>query len=198
MNIVKTNIEGVMIIEPDVAGDKRGFFMETYSRKRYTDIGLPDEFVQDNLSWSGKGVLRGLHYQLEHPQAKLVQVLKGEVFDVAVDIRVGSPFFGQWAGVMLSEDNKRQLYIPKGFAHGFCVTSENALFHYKCGDYYTPNDEYGLLWSDPDLGIVWPLDQPILSEKDKRCITLKEAQNERLPGYDTMGRHPDCRPQEEG
>ncbi|GAB6095439.1 dTDP-4-dehydrorhamnose 3,5-epimerase [Desulfatiferula olefinivorans] len=183
MKIVTTDLDGVLIIEPDVFGDHRGFFMESYSRKRYSDLGISVAFVQDNVSLSRRGILRGLHYQLDHPQAKLVQVLKGEVFDVAVDIRRGSPQFGCWAGVMLSEENRRQLYIPQGFAHGFVVTSETALFHYKCSDYYAPGDEYSLLWSDPDLGIAWPEEKPILSDKDRIAPVLKAIGIESLPVY---------------
>lgn len=183
MNIVTTELDGVLIIEPDVFGDHRGFFMESYSRKRYGALGISPEFVQDNVSLSRQGILRGLHYQLDHPQAKLVQVLKGEVFDVAVDIRVGSPQFGCWAGVILSEENRRQLYIPEGFAHGFCVTSETALFHYKCSDYYAPGDEYSLVWSDPGLGIAWPEQKPILSDKDREAPALKAIGQKSLPVY---------------
>lgn len=186
MKIVKTDLEGVVIVEPKVFGDHRGFFMETYSREKYVEHNIPVEFVQDNVSFSRKGILRGLHYQLHHPQAKLVQVLKGEVFDVAVDIRVGSPQFGQWVGQYLSEDNKRQLYIPKGFAHGFCVTSDSALFHYKCSDYYDPTDEYGILWSDKDLNICWPSTDPALSDKDKHYRMLKDALIDDLPSYNKV------------
>ena len=148
MKVIKTNLNGPLIIEPDVFGDHRGFFMETHSRRRYAEVGICCDFVQDNISYSGKNTLRGLHYQLKQPQAKLVQVLQGEVYDVAVDIRLGSPHFGQWVGDVLSGQNKKQIYIPEGFAHGFCVLSDHALFHYKCGDYYTPDDEYGLLWNN--------------------------------------------------
>lgn len=175
MKVLETKLPGVLIIEPDVHGDARGFFMETWQKERYAQYGLPTNFVQDNLSFSHKGVLRGLHYQDPNPQGKLVYVLQGEVFDVAVDIRRGSPTFGQWVGVTLSSENKRQLYIPEGFAHGFCVTSETALFAYKCTDYYNPQAEHGIIWNDPDIGIEWPVKKPILSEKDKECSLLREA-----------------------
>lgn len=174
MKVLETKLPGVLIIEPDVHGDARGFFMETWQQKRYAEYGLPANFVQDNLSLSHKGVLRGLHYQDPNPQGKLVYVLQGEVFDVAVDIRRDSPTFGQWVGVTLSSENKRQLYIPEGFAHGFCVTSETALFAYKCTDYYNPQAEHGIIWNDPDIGIEWPVKKPVLSEKDRQNMRLKD------------------------
>lgn len=183
MKLSETKLAGVLIIEPAIYGDARGFFMETWSQKRYAKAGLPASFVQDNLSFSVQGTLRGLHFQHPHPQGKLVYVLQGEVFDVAVDIRHGSPTFGQWEGVALSADNKRQLYIPEGFAHGFCVTSETALFAYKCTDLYNPQTEGGIIWNDPDLGIAWPDVVPILSEKDQNYPTLKQLQPRRLPSY---------------
>lgn len=183
MNIIQTELDGVLLVEPDVYGDQRGYFMETYSRKRYSYYNIMAEFIQDNLSFSGKGILRGLHYQLNYPQAKLVQVLKGEVFDVAVDIRVGSKTFGQWYGACLSECNRRQLYIPGGFAHGFCVTGDGALFHYKCSDYYHPEDEHGILWSDNGLNITWPCSDPVLSEKDQAYDMLKNIHLDCLPAY---------------
>jgi dTDP-4-dehydrorhamnose 3,5-epimerase len=167
MNVIETDLPGVLIIEPKVFGDDRGFFMETWNKERYAEAGIPTEFVQDNISFSKKGVLRGLHFQDPNPQGKLVSVLQGEVYDVAVDIRRGSPAFGKWVGVSLSSDNKRQLYVPEGFAHGFCVTSETALFSYKCTDWYNSKAEKTLLWNDPGLGIKWPLEKPRLSEKDK-------------------------------
>jgi dTDP-4-dehydrorhamnose 3,5-epimerase len=166
-----------------VYGDARGFFMETWHQQRYAAAGLPASFVQDNLSWSKKGTLRGLHFQHPYAQGKLVFVLQGEVFDVAVDIRNGSPTFGQWVGVTLSADNKRQLYIPAGFAHGFCVTSETALFAYKCTDFYQPQAEGGIIWDDPELGIEWPIDTPLLSAKDRTYPRLTELPPERLPQY---------------
>lgn len=183
MNLIKTKLPGVIIIEPDMYGDARGFFMETWNKARYAQSGLPDCFVQDNLSFSTKGVLRGLHFQNPNYQGKLVYVLQGEVFDVAVDIRVGSPSFGQWVGVILSDMNKRQLYIPEGFAHGFCVTSETVLVAYKCTDFYNPRAEEGIIWNDPDIGIDWPLSKPILSQKDEAYKMLKDISREMLPQY---------------
>lgn len=183
MKLTETNLPGVIIIEPDVFGDERGFFMETWHQLKYKEAGLPARFVQDNLSYSGKGVLRGLHFQCPNTQGKLVFVLRGEVFDVAVDIRSGSPTFGRWTGIMLSGDNKLQLYIPKGFAHGFWVTSETALFAYKCTDIYNPRAEGGIIWNDPDIGIAWPFKEPVLSEKDKMYPLLREIPPERLPEY---------------
>lgn len=175
MNVIKTDIEGVLIIEPQVFGDERGFFLETFQVKRYTqEAGITEEFVQDNHSRSTYGVLRGLHFQKTKPQGKLVRVVSGEVFDVAVDIRPGSPTYGQWAGTHLSAENKRQFWVPPGMAHGFVVLSETADFEYKCTDYYDPNDEACLLWNDSEIGIDWPVDEPILSVKDKLGLPLKE------------------------
>ena len=173
MNIIPTSLEGVLIIEPQVFEDKRGYFMETHRQERFQSSGLDANFVQDNLSFSIKGTLRGLHFQITHPQAKLVQAVTGEIFDVAVDIRPESPTFGKWSGVLLSEGNKRQLFIPKGFAHGFCVLSESAHVAYKCSDYYRPGDEGGILWSDPVIAIDWPVKNPMLSDKDLQypCLT---------------------------
>ncbi|CAH7459644.1 dTDP-4-dehydrorhamnose 3,5-epimerase [Vibrio chagasii] len=170
MNVIDTCIPDVKIIEPSVFGDERGFFMETWNKKQFEELvtGKPTQFVQDNHSKSKKGILRGLHYQAENTQGKLVRVVSGEVFDVAVDVRRGSPTFGQWVGEYLSAENKRQLWIPEGFAHGFYVTSDEAEFVYKCTDYYNPGAELSLLWSDRTVGIDWPLDgAPLLSEKDK-------------------------------
>ena len=183
MIITKTEIPEVLIIEPDFHGDKRGFFMETWNRIRYAEAGLDANFVQDNLSFSTRGVLRGLHFQNPNAQGKLVSVLQGEVFDVAVDIRVGSPTFKQWVGVTLSGENKQQFYIPEGFAHGFCVISETALFSYKCTHFYSPSTEGGIQWDDPDIAINWPLSDPILSEKDKKYKPLREIVPESLPVY---------------
>lgn len=180
MKILPTEIEGALIIEPKVFGDSRGFFMETHHRDRYRDAGIQREFVQDNLSFSVRGTLRGLHFQVRRPQAKLVMALTGEVFDVAVDIRPGSPTFGKWAGVHLSGENHRQFYVPEGFAHGFCVLSETAHFLYKCSDFYAPEDEGGILWSDPEIGIEWPVKDPIISEKDKSLPPLADLSGERL------------------
>lgn len=167
------------MIEPTVFGDNRGYFMETYNYKEFKEAGLDMIFVQDNQSKSRKGVLRGLHFQHNFPQGKLVRVTKGEVFDVAVDLRKKSKTYGKWYGVILSEENKKQLYIPEGFAHGFLVLSDEAEFVYKCTDYYHPEDEGGIRWDDPDIGIEWPLQQieeVLLSEKDKKWSTLKETE----------------------
>ena len=175
MNIIDTKIKGAVIIEPAVFGDSRGFFLETYQAQRYLDqAGIDQPFVQDNHSRSAKGVLRGLHYQKTKPQGKLVRVVRGEVFDVGVDLRRASPTFGCWQGVWLSEDNHRQLWLPPGLAHGFVVTSESADFEYKCTDYYDPEDEGCLIWNDPHVGIEWPLENPLLSDKDKAGLSFKE------------------------
>ena len=174
----ETSIEGVCIIEPTVFGDERGYFMETYHAEEFKEAGFDLNFVQDNQSKSKKGVLRGLHFQYTRPQGKLVRVIKGEVFDVAVDLREGSLTYGKWEGVILSEENKKQFYVPEGFAHGFLVLSEEAEFTYKCTNFYDPQDEGGILWNDPDIDIQWPIkdnSEIILSEKDKKWKTLKEA-----------------------
>lgn len=180
MKILETELPGALIVEPDVFGDARGFFMELWNRERYTQAGLAANFVQDNLSLSRKGTLRGLHFQNPQPQGKLVYVLEGEVFDVAVDIRVGSPTFGRWLGVTLSAENRRQFYVPPGFAHGFCVTSDTALFAYKCTDFYSPKTDAGILWNDPEIGIQWPVTEPLLSDKDRRAPRLKDVPREKL------------------
>ena len=185
MKIINTSLPGVYIIEPQVFSDARGFFMETYQQKRYSEAGIEQIFVQDNLSSSIHGSLRGLHYQINHEQAKLIQAVKGTIFDVTVDIRRGSPSFGQWAGVHLSGDNQRQVFIPEGFAHGFCVLSEVAHVVYKCSDFYYPEDEGGILWSDPDLAIDWPVEKPLLSDKDSRLPCLADVPPEKLPSYET-------------
>jgi len=183
MNVKETRLSGVLIVEPDVFADKRGFFLETWSTTRYEQAGIPGPFVQDNASFSSKGILRGLHFQHPQSQGKLVQILSGEVVDVAVDIRVGSPTFGQWVSERLSETNHRQLYVPAGFAHGYCVTSETALFSYKCTDFYNPATEGSISWNDPDLGIDWPVAEPILSPKDADCPRLKDIPQDRLPRF---------------
>ncbi len=183
MKIISTSNEEILIVEPDVYKDHRGFFMETYHQTRYREAGVNRTFVQDNLSFSGKGTLRGLHYQIKNPQAKLVQVISGEIYDVAVDIRHGSPGFGAWVGVHLSDQNYRQLFIPEGFAHGFCVLSDTALFSYKCSRPYAPDDESGILWSDPGLRIDWPIASPTISDKDDRYPVLSEVQRDRLPAW---------------
>ena len=172
MKLIPTAIPDVLIFEPTLHGDHRGFFMETWRESTFADIAPGLRFVQDNHSKSGKGILRGLHYQLTQPQGKLVRVIAGEIYDVAVDMRRASPTFGQWVGVMLSADNHRQLWVPPGFAHGFLVTSDSAEMVYKCTDYYAPQDEHSLRWNDPALGIDWPLaglgmPEPVLSTKDR-------------------------------
>jgi dTDP-4-dehydrorhamnose 3,5-epimerase len=174
MQIIPLDLEGAIIIEPDVYQDNRGFFMETFQQKRYWAHGIKVSFAQDNLSFSVKGTLRGLHFQNPHPQAKLVQVIQGEVLDVIVDIRKQSATFGKWAGVRLSAENHRQLFVPEGFAHGYCVLSDTAVFTYKCSDYYSPESEKGILWSDPDIGIDWPVKDPVLSDKDKAYPRLRD------------------------
>lgn len=177
MNVIPTKLAGLLLIEPKSFGDSRGFFFESFQRDRYRDAGIMADFVQDNVSRSCKGTLRGLHYQLTQPQGKLVYVTRGEVFDVAVDMRRSSSTFGQWFGAFLNDENHHQLYVPPGFAHGFCVTSESADFSYKCTDYYQPSDERTLIWNDPAVGIDWPkLDSPILSAKDQRGIPLSQAE----------------------
>ncbi|MBX3437680.1 MAG: dTDP-4-dehydrorhamnose 3,5-epimerase [Planctomycetaceae bacterium] len=177
MNIIPTRLPDVLLIEPVVHGDHRGFFMETYHQRKLADAGLEVRFVQDNLSRSQQGILRGLHYQIQHPQGKFVSVVKGEIFDVAVDLRRSSPTFGRWVGERLSEDNRLTLYVPEGFAHGFCVLSEVADVLYKCTDFYFPEHERTLSWNDPDIGINWPLtDAPILSAKDKSGTPLAQAE----------------------
>lgn len=178
MNIIQTALPEVLILEPKVFGDDRGFFYESFNAKAFADAtGLKREFVQDNHSRSAKNVLRGLHYQIQQPQGKLVRVVAGEVFDVAVDIRKSSPNFGKWVGVTLSADNKRQLWVPEGFAHGFVVTSDYAEFLYKTTDYYAPAFERSILWNDADIGIEWPIDgAPLLSGKDAAAQSLKGAE----------------------
>jgi len=183
VKVIETKLPGVLIIEPRVFGDTRGFFMETFSQRKYETIGLKEKFVQDNLSFSSRGVLRGLHYQNPNSQGKLVSVVQGEVFDVAVDIRTGSPTLGQWVGVSLSGENHRQLWVPPGFAHGFCVLSDTTYFTYKCTDIYTPSAEGGILWNDPDIDIEWPIEKPLLSDKDEVYPRLKDVPAERLPKY---------------
>ena len=180
MRITETELAGVLLVEPDVYGDARGYFLETWSRARYAAAGLDVDFVQDNLSLSRRGALRGLHFQNPQAQGKLVCVVSGEVYDVAVDVRAGSATFGRWVGVTLSGEDKRQLYVPPGFAHGFCVTSETALFAYKCTRPYSPAAERGVRWDDPDLGIDWPLSDPLLSEKDRTAPRLRDVPPEWL------------------
>jgi len=177
IKVIRTPIEGLIIIEPTVFTDDRGYFMETYNRQAFADAGLNMTFVQDNQSMSKKGVLRGLHLQTQFPQGKLVRVIFGEVYDVGVDLRRGSPTYGQYFGTILSGENKRMLYIPEGFAHGFLVLSDEAVFTYKCTELYHPEFDAGIAWNDPDIGIDWPLNgiEPVLSEKDKKLPLLKET-----------------------
>lgn len=181
MEVRRTALPEVLVIEPRVHRDRRGFFLETWQRDRYAAAGITGPFVQDNVSLSVRGTLRGLHYQHPRAQGKLVYVLEGEVFDVAVDIRRGSPTFGRWVGERLSGENARQLWVPPGFAHGFCVLSERALFAYKCTDLYAPQCEGGVRWDDPAIGIAWPVEEPIVSDKDGRLPLLAEIAPERLP-----------------
>jgi dTDP-4-dehydrorhamnose 3,5-epimerase len=181
MNIKETKLPGVLVLEPDVFSDERGFFLETWSSTRYEKAGIKGPFVQDNVSFSKKGTLRGLHFQYPQSQSKLVQILSGEVVDVAVDVRKDSPTFGQWISEVLSDANHRQMYIPSGFAHGYCVTSETAVFSYKCSDFYNPSSEGGIIWNDPDINIDWPMEEPILSPKDADYPRLKDIQPEKLP-----------------
>lgn len=183
MKITQSSIPEVLVIEPDVFGDSRGFFMETWHARKYAELGLNVDFVQDNHSRSGKGILRGLHYQLKHPQGKLVRVTNGSVFDVAVDVRKGSPTFSQWVGVELTGDNHKQFYVPPGFAHGFCVLSESADFLYKCTDFYAPEYEHGILWNDPDIGIDWPASDFTISDKDAQNKLLRNMED-KLPVYE--------------
>lgn len=176
MDIIPTKLDGVVIIETQRFGDDRGYFKETFQTERYADAGIHGPFVQDNFSHSHRGVLRGLHYQITKPQGKLVSVLSGEVYDVAVDLRIDSPTFAEWVGVSLTAENGRQLYIPPGFGHGFCVVSETADFFYKCTDYYCPASERAVLWNDPDLAVEWPVSSPNVSEKDAKAASLKSAE----------------------
>ena len=185
MKRIETSIPGVCVIEPDVFGDDRGFFMESYNERTFEQIGITCRFVQDNMSRSSRGVVRGLHYQLGQPQDKLVRVTLGEVFDVAVDVRRGSPTFGQWTGVTLSAENKNMFFVPRGFAHGFCVISDIAEFAYKCSDFYAPDEERGIAWNDPGLAIDWPLDgtEATLSPKDAAYGPLAEMNDADLPAF---------------
>jgi len=181
---IETALPDVFLIEPKVIGDQRGFFLESYHREKYAALGIHDEFVQDNHSQSVRDTLRGLHYQLQHAQAKLCRVVQGEVLDVAVDIRRGSPTFGRWVSAVLSAENKRLIYVPRGFAHGFAVLSETAEFLYKCSDFYHAEHEHGVLWNDPKLNINWNVANPILSAKDQKYPTLAQVPQELLPKYE--------------
>lgn len=183
MNIIPTSLPGVVVFEPKVFGDHRGFFLETFRDRLLAEAGIDKTFVQDNHSRSSRGVLRGLHYQLIQPQGKLVRVARGKVFDVAVDVRKGSPHFGEWYGTVLDDESLRMMYVPPGFAHGFVVLSETADFIYKCTDYYHPQSEQGILWNDPDIGIEWPISDVSLSEKDSNNPTLARQAPEKLPVY---------------
>ena len=183
MNVIETELAGVLIFEPRVFSDDRGWFMETWRRQQYKEAGIEEDFVQDNVSFSRKDTLRGLHFQSPQSQGKLVQVLEGKVLDVAVDIRVGSPAFGKWVSAELSRENHRQMYVPAGFAHGFCVISETAVFSYKCTDYYNASTEMGVAWNDPDIGIDWQVDKPVLSQKDSGYPALKDIPIEKLPVF---------------
>lgn len=183
MKIVQTSLPGAVVIEPQVFGDARGFFYESYNKAKYSAAGINSDFVQSNVSRSSKGVLRGLHYQWPNPQGKLVSVLEGEVYDVAVDIRRGSPTFGQWAGVMLTAENHRHFWIPEGFAHGFCVVSDHATFSYQCTALYDAKADAGIRWNDASLGIDWPLSAPQLSEKDLKAPLLADVAADRLPVF---------------
>jgi dTDP-4-dehydrorhamnose 3,5-epimerase len=187
MTIEETLLPGVLLIKPNVFGDHRGYFKENWNKRSYAEQGLDVNFVQDNVSLSRQGILRGLHFQNPNPQGKLVQALQGEVYDVAVDIRKGSPTFGQWFGAILSADNHLQMYVPEGFAHGFCVLSETALFAYKCTDFYNPSTEFSLRFDDPDIGIDWPLQEaPSLSTKDTNAVFLKDFPEASLPVYQAL------------
>lgn len=181
MTIRETSLPGVLLVEPKVFGDARGYFLETYRQDAFAEAGMPREFVQDNESFSGHGILRGLHYQWPKPQGKLIRVLRGAIYDVAVDIRQDSPNFGKWVGVELSAENKHQLWVPAGFAHGFCVTSDDAIVVYKCSDYYAPDCEHTLLWNDPAVGVEWPIADPLLSAKDVAGLPLAEIAKANLP-----------------
>lgn len=175
MKLIKTDLPEVLVLEPKVYGDDRGFFLETYHRQRYRDAGVDVNFVQDNHSKSAQGVLRGMHWQVARPQAKLVWCIRGKIYDVAVDVRPGSPNFGKWTGVELDSENKRQIYVPAGFAHGFCALSEGVEIIYKCSDLYDPSDEGGVIWNDPAIGIRWPISEPVLSTKDAALPPLSAA-----------------------
>ena len=183
MKVHETALPGVLLIEPRIFRDERGYFLETWREESYREAGLPDLSAQDNLSHSAHGVLRGLHLQSPHPQAKLCQVLEGEVWDVSVDVRRDSPHYGRWVGVMLSAENRHQLFVPAGFAHGFCVTSESALFAYKCSDRYVPEAELAIRWDDADLAIDWRVEEPRVSDKDAAGLRLRDVPRDRLIAY---------------
>jgi len=183
VNVIETALPGVLIVEPKIFGDERGFFVETWQKQRYEQAGITASFVQDNAASSRQKTLRGLHFQNPNAQAKLVYALEGEVFDVTVDIRKGSPTFGHWAGVTLSANNARQVFIPEGFAHGYCVLSGSALVAYKCTEYYNPKTENSIRWDDPDIGIDWPVGDPVISEKDAAAPLFRDVDPARLPVF---------------
>jgi dTDP-4-dehydrorhamnose 3,5-epimerase len=185
MRVLPTALPGVVLVEPDVYRDSRGFFLETYHERRYREAGIAATFVQDNHSRSARGTVRGLHFQVRRPQGKLVRALSGEMFDVAVDVRRGSPTFGRWVGATLTGDNFRQIYVPPGFAHGFCILSETGEVEYKCTELYDPEDELGVAWNDPQIGIAWPIAEPLLSAKDKAAPRLRDVLD-RLPAYGAL------------
>jgi len=182
---IPTELAGVLVIEPQVFADARGFFFESYNAQRYAKAGIACGFVQDNHSRSTRNTIRGLHYQFRRPQAKLLRVVRGSVFDVVADIRRGSPTFGRWVGVELSAENKRQIFVPAGLAHGFCVTSDDAEVEYKCSDFYVPDDQHGVLWSDRTIGIAWPVREPILSDRDRAYLPLTVDRDD-LPTYEPV------------
>jgi dTDP-4-dehydrorhamnose 3,5-epimerase len=190
MKVTATELPGVLVIEPKVFGDPRGWFCETFSAARYAEAGIAGPFVQDNVSRSGRGIVRGLHLQHPHAQGKLVSVIEGAVLDVAVDLRVGSPAFGKWVARKLTAENHEQLWIPAGLAHGFCVLGESALFAYKCTDYYHPEHEVGVVWNDPDLGIAWPVQEPVISPKDRALPRLRDLDRAKLPLFDPSSATP--------
>ncbi len=183
MQRIDTTVPGVYELRPKIFGDARGFFMETYHAAQFADFGISDVFVQDNHSRSAKGILRGLHYQLQHSQAKLCRVVEGEALDIAVDIRIGSPHFGKWTSVLLSAAKHNQIYLPKGFAHGFLAITDNVQFLYKCSDFYQSDDEHGIAWNDPALNISWGVENPLVSDKDAKLPNLADIARELLPRY---------------
>ena len=186
MKVVETGLPGCVVIDPAVWGDARGFFYEAWNAERFGALGLPTQFVQSNVSSSSRGVLRGLHYQFPNPQGKLVNVLEGEVYDVAVDIRAGSPTFGRWAAAILSAENKRHFWIPEGFAHGFAVLSEFATFTYQCTALYDHTADAGIRWNDADIAVDWPISAPLLSDKDERAPFLRDLARQKLPVYEAV------------
>ncbi len=183
MKVIETTLPGVLLVEPQVHRDERGFFLESYHARKYQEVGISEPFVQDNHSRSARGILRGLHMQLEHMQDKLVRAVEGRIFDVAVDVRRGSPHFAKYVAIELSSDDHHQLFVPRGFAHGFLVLSEFAEVEYKCTDFYHPGSELGIAWNDPRIGIPWPEANPLLSAKDAEALTLEQAMD-RLPKFE--------------